>query len=155
MPPDYRHALVCLDLSPDSGEILQRARSLIRPPEGRITLVHVVESGSTPAIAYGLGPPTGAGLDPEAAGRHAESRLRALITAQDSLRMACRVVTGIAHQEITRLAGELKADLIVLGSAQRAGLGRLLGSSARSVMNHAPCDVLAVRIPATGESDAR
>jgi universal stress protein A len=37
-------------------------------------------------------------------------------------------------------------DLIVLGSHGRHGLAVLLGSTARSVLNGAGCDVLAVRI---------
>lgn len=44
------------------------------------------------------------------------------------------------------MAEEQKADLIVIGSHGRHGLGRLLGSTANGVLQGAPCDVLAVRI---------
>jgi len=44
------------------------------------------------------------------------------------------------------VAGEIKADLIVVGSHGRHGLGLLLGSTASSVVHHAACDVLAVRL---------
>jgi nucleotide-binding universal stress UspA family protein len=41
------------------------------------------------------------------------------------------------------------ADMVVVGSHGRTGLSRLvLGSVAMAVVNHAPCPVVVVRIPA-------
>ena len=40
----------------------------------------------------------------------------------------------------------LLLDLIVIGSHGRHGLALLLGSTANSVLHHARCDVLAVRL---------
>jgi len=54
-------------------------------------------------------------------------------------------IGGTGHT-ILRVADELAVDLIVLGSHGRHGLAVLLGSTARSVLNGAKCDVLAVRI---------
>jgi len=55
------------------------------------------------------------------------------------------VILGNARSEITRQAIEKQCDLIIIGSHGRRGLGRLLGSSADSVLHQAECDVLAVR----------
>ena len=58
------------------------------------------------------------------------------------------VEVGSAKVEIVRIADEQGADLIVLGSHGRHGVGLLLGSTASSVIHHASCDVLAVRLKA-------
>lgn len=66
------------------------------------------------------------------------------------LRAAAVVVEGDPAQQVVRVADERQADLIVLGTHGRTGLGRLLlGSVARNVMVHAPVSVLIVRpVPA-------
>jgi nucleotide-binding universal stress UspA family protein len=58
------------------------------------------------------------------------------------------VVHGEAASEIVRVAGERNVDLIVISSHGRTGLGRILfGSTAESVVRHAPCPVLVVKPP--------
>lgn len=53
---------------------------------------------------------------------------------------------GHPGEEIVATAKAWSADLIVIGSHGRSGLGRaLLGSVAEAVMRHAPCPVLVVR----------
>ena len=56
------------------------------------------------------------------------------------------VVIGSPKTEILALAEDNNADLIVVGSHGRHGLGLLLGSTASSVLHHAKCDVMAVRL---------
>ena len=53
---------------------------------------------------------------------------------------------GNPAHEIREMAAELGADLIVLGTHGRHGLGLLLGSTATGVLHGCPCDVLTVRI---------
>lgn len=56
---------------------------------------------------------------------------------------------GRPHEEIVKLATELRADLIVIGTHGRGGASRaLLGSVADRVVRLAPCPVLTVREPA-------
>ena len=55
---------------------------------------------------------------------------------------------GVPHEEIVALATDERADLIVMGTAGRGGLGRaLLGSVADRVRRLAPCPVMLVRQP--------
>ena len=55
------------------------------------------------------------------------------------------VVEGSAASEITRLARELPADLLVMGTHGRSGFDRLmLGSVTEKVLRTAPCPVLTV-----------
>jgi nucleotide-binding universal stress UspA family protein len=76
---------------------------------------------------------------------------RILAHARERLRSAGHPATGSircgdAAEEIIAAAREEKADLIVVGSANRSALGRLfLGSVSARVLSHAPCSVLIAR----------
>lgn len=57
-----------------------------------------------------------------------------------------RIVTGTAVEQIVRLAKELPADLIIIGTHGRTGISHVfLGSVAEKVVRRAPCPVLTVR----------
>ena len=63
------------------------------------------------------------------------------------------IVHGEAAAEIVRVAKEKDADLIVLSSHGRTGLGRILfGSTAEAVVRHASCPVLVVKPAKAGET---
>ena len=74
-----------------------------------------------------------------------------LLGAQQRLDAANRFHTTHVHvgqtaDVIARLAGELKCDLIVMGSHGRSGLaGLIMGSVASRVLHLAPCPVLLVK----------
>ena len=53
-----------------------------------------------------------------------------------------RLVVGAPHRAIVELARSVRADLVVIGAAESAGI---LGSTADRVIRKAPCPVLAVR----------
>ena len=81
----------------------------------------------------------------------ARARLQALLS--DESRTWCEieelVTFGRAHREVIRLAAERGADLIVIGSQGRGGVGlALFGSSTQQVIRSATCPVLVVH--ATG-----
>jgi nucleotide-binding universal stress UspA family protein len=74
--------------------------------------------------------------------RAADARTRGV-----TVRVAVR--SGSPWQEIVDLASDEQADLVILGTHGRGGLGRaLLGSVADRVVRMAPCPVLTVREPA-------
>lgn len=57
-----------------------------------------------------------------------------------------RANVGVPFEEIVKIAGEERADMIVMGTHGRSGLNRvLLGSVAERVIRLAPCPVLTVR----------
>ena len=56
------------------------------------------------------------------------------------------VKLGNPAHKIRDAASELEADLIVVGTHGRHGLGLLLGSTANAVLHGVGCDVLAVRV---------
>lgn len=58
------------------------------------------------------------------------------------------MVEAYAKEAILDLAAEWPADLIILGSHGRRGVERfLLGSVSETVVAHAPCSVVVVRLP--------
>jgi nucleotide-binding universal stress UspA family protein len=68
---------------------------------------------------------------------------------QAGRRAGSAVVEGNPAAELIRVAKDRQADLIVVGTHGRTGIGRLLlGSVARNVLTHAQTSVLVVRPPA-------
>ena len=61
----------------------------------------------------------------------------------------CSVLLGSPASEIRRQAAEMQADMIIIGTHSRHGMGLLLGSTATGVLHGASCDVLAVKIQDT------
>jgi nucleotide-binding universal stress UspA family protein len=58
------------------------------------------------------------------------------------------VVEGDPAEEILKLASEIGAELIAMGSRGRTGwVGAVLGSVSRKVLDHAACPVLVVHGP--------
>lgn len=138
----YQHALLAADLAQDTGAVIDRAAGLAAAGT-RLTLIHVIEPL---ALAYGAEMPMDLGALQEEVTRRAAGRLdeigeRLRVPREDRL-----LVTGVIEKEVLRVAAERAVDLILLGSHTRRGLSVLLGSTANAVLNHAPCDVLAVRI---------
>lgn len=85
----------------------------------------------------------------EEAEQHARrllSRVSERIEAEGSTVKESHLAVGKPDKEIVGLAGELGADLVILGSRGLGAVGRiLLGSISDSVVRHALCSVLVVR----------
>lgn len=63
------------------------------------------------------------------------------------------IVPGNPNEVILDQAEEWKSDMIVVGSHGRSGFSRFfLGSVSLSVLSHAHCSIMIVRIPKTAES---
>jgi nucleotide-binding universal stress UspA family protein len=80
--------------------------------------------------------------------RDAERRLSRLVAhaRKSGIRVKSLLLEGVPHDRIVRAARSTHADLVVLGTHGRTGLGRLfLGSVASRVVTLAPCPVLTVR----------
>ena len=136
--------VVGVDFSELSREAARVATNLARAAgDAEIHLLHVL----APPIATGDVPPTLPleGLEREA--RAQLARLHAEVIAQaGSIPVIARVVLGYPQQLVARIAGELRADLVVVGTHGRTGLSRLVfGSVAEAVVRRAPCSVLTVK----------
>ncbi len=141
---DYRHILLAVDFSPENRTVIEKALELARKDEALITLMHVVEY--TSAMYAGDVPlPEDLALDQRLA-EQAKEKLQQLAEERAIGGMERRVEIGVPKREIVRVAEEIGADLICIGSHGRHGLQLLLGSTANGVLHLAKCDVLAVRV---------
>ncbi|MDQ2068773.1 universal stress protein [Natronospira bacteriovora] len=149
----YQHILVATDLAEDSDQVLARAMQLAETSRARLSLLHVVEYLPVDPAGEALLPPP-VDMEEELI-NSARERIQGLIHRQQLEPSEVLIEIGQTKAEIKRVAGEIGADLIVLGSRERHGLALLRGGTQRSVVHNAPCDVLAVRIqePADGEGD--
>jgi nucleotide-binding universal stress UspA family protein len=146
----FRRILVPTDFSVPAERAWSLAQCLARAADSELVLVHVVP-GSWLPIAR-------AGDASEAVRKWAAEELEdcAGKALAQGLRVRVALRTGVAYREIVALAREDGADLIVVATLGRGGIGRaLLGSVADRVMRLAPCPVLTVPEPAAGEALSR
>ncbi len=132
------------DFSERSEHAFHLACSLARDHGARVVLLHVV---SIPVAAY-----EGVVLPPpiEEATEDAKRRLSQMKPA--GIPVEHRVAEGDAAEMILRVAEEVHANLIVMGTHGRTGLSRLLmGSVAEQVVRRAPCPVLTMKAPFPAE----
>ncbi|MGI9212192.1 MAG: universal stress protein [Methylococcaceae bacterium] len=141
----YQNILVACDWSEASHTLMQRASEFQHYQQATVHLIHVVELA--PMLESSFGPLVSVELDlHERMMQAARQRLNDLAKPLNIPTERQNVVAGSPKNEIIRLARELSAELILIGSHGRHGVGALLGSTATSVIHHAPCDVLAIRL---------
>lgn len=156
----YKRLVVAVDGSPTSNAGLAEAIRVAAESAGTLRLIHVVDELSF-AMAMG-GNAWGYAGDMLGALRSAGQQVLTNGVAQaKAAGVAAESVlfdsfAGTVQEMILAEAARWKADLIVMGTHGRRGLGRMvLGSSAEQVLRHATVPVLLVREqpaaqPATG-----
>jgi nucleotide-binding universal stress UspA family protein len=153
----YERILVALDGSPAAERVLPHAEALAASFGSHIVLLRailspemVIAQGGVGDAAVGQIPPA---LDPEPVleADH-DTSIEYLNAVAARLRTAGADVNvetpeGAANSVIVERARQLPADLILMTTHGRSGLGRIVfGSTADSVLRHAPCPVLLVRV---------
>ncbi len=141
---NYGHILLAVDFSPETGRVVERGAQLKERYGARLSLVHVVEYMPM-SYSGDLVLPEDFDLERELVeiARKQMSDLGQQLGIPEAQRF---VEVGVTGKTLLRVAQEQAVDLIVIGSHGRHGLAALLGSTARTVVNGAICDVLAVRI---------
>jgi nucleotide-binding universal stress UspA family protein len=140
-----RKIVVATDFSAASRAAFAAAIDSARREGARLVVLHVMMPPS-PFVGDNL-PPSWIELEAQAS-RDAERRLNAAVAqaARSGIATTGRVVKGAPAEEIVKVARREGADLIVLGTHGRTGLGRLfMGSVAARVLGTAKCPVLTVR----------
>ncbi len=143
---NYRHILAAVDLAPGEDPVTARAAALARQYGARLSLLHVVEYVPPLDLAYDPIVPMGVDIENQLMDR-ARAELKKRLARVGGEGTQSHVEAGSPKREIVRFAREHEVDLIVVGTHGRHGLSLLLGATANGVLHHAPCDVLAVRIP--------
>ena len=139
----YQHILLAIDLTDESQQVSDKAVALAQQGSAKLSLIHVIEPLS---FAYGGDVPMDLSTIQEQLDEHAQQRLETFSSQLGIPIEQLHVVSGHTESEIHRIAKEIEADLIVVGSHGRHGLSLLLGSTANGVLHGAKCDVLAVRV---------
>jgi nucleotide-binding universal stress UspA family protein len=138
----FKHILAATDFSEASRDAVELARAMACECGAALTLVHVCEVpgyARTGPIPYDVAAPAAA---------RAEAQLDALV---ERVRGACPGAGGIvkigsAPEQILAVAGDVRADLVVLGTHGRRGLAHaMVGSVAERVVRSSPVPVLTVR----------
>ena len=149
--PQITRILVPTDFSAASDAALTYARSLARQFGASINLVHVFEDPLATSAFLGDGTITlpldlreslERAANEQLATRHAQHVGTLPLSSTDLL-------IGPTAKRIVEHADETRADLIVMATHGRGGLGHLLlGSVAEKVVRTAKCPVLTAREPA-------
>ena len=142
---DYQNIRLAVDLSHDDEQVISKAQRIADQYGSGIFIIHVLDNIPMPDTAYGTEIPLYEGLNDELLNIK-KSRLSQIGEGLGLDSSRVRLVWGLPHQEIIRMAEEESTDLIIVGSHGRHGLALLLGSTASGVLHHSPCDVLAVRL---------
>jgi len=143
---NYQRVLLAVDLTEESISVAERARALAERNGAELHVVHVIEPLS---LAYGGDIPMDISSVQDQIHEQAKRHLGEFCTRHNIPADNGHLIFGRPDSEIHRMAEELAADLIVVGSHGRHGLALLLGSTANGVLHGATCDVLAVRVGET------
>ena len=147
----YRNILVAVDTTDEAEDVIKVAREIAEDKNATISAVTVIRPMADFYINLYSTLEVNADIGLEAAAtEHTTAWLTDLVKRYDIDPGAVNVIVGTPAVEIRQLAEKSGADLIVLGTHGRHGLGLMLGSTANAVLHGAPCDVLAVKVRAEG-----
>jgi len=141
----YKRILVATDFSDINRVAVERATVLAKQDNCELILLHVIEhfpidGGPLSSVfKYSTGPD-------DALAQHVRARMDELKQTLDypDIQTDFRITAKSARHEILRYANAHDVDLIVVAPHGQGIIGTL-GSTASGVLNHAACDVLAVR----------
>jgi nucleotide-binding universal stress UspA family protein len=154
----YEQLLVALDGSPAAERVLEHAEALAAAFGSHVTLLQATVSIEMVLAQEGAGDATtgqiAPTLDPEPVIEADSDSAESYLTSVASRLRGRNLVVSIEHPSgpaetvIVERAAALGASLILMTTHGRSGLGRaIFGSTADSVLRHASCPVLLVRIP--------
>jgi nucleotide-binding universal stress UspA family protein len=162
MTVSYQRILVPLDGSELAAGAIPHAEALATLAKARLVLLQVVPStamlvSETAAASPSLGLPT---VDPLVSSGQLETIEEAITTEANtilgeaaaalrakSLQVDTVILQGAPADAILTYAKNEQIDLIVMATHGRTGLARaLFGSVAESVLHHAACPVLLIRV---------
>jgi universal stress protein E len=90
-------------------------------------------------------------VSPEVLANERQAKLRQLCALTSDYRVRTdniHLEVGGVDEVLERLARQLKIDIMALGAVSRSAVKRVfIGSTAESVLEHIPCDLLVVKTP--------
>ena len=138
----YRIIVIATDFSEASLLALETGLTLAQDSEAEVHLLHVL---NPPVGMDPMGTVTASIPDLEEA---AKSQLESLVpeNTPEGVTIHPVLLRGSPPKTIATFARKKDADLIVVGTHGRTGLGRLfMGSTAEALLRQAPCHVMVVK----------
>jgi len=143
-----RNILVPIDFSKMSIQVIEPAKWLAGRFAASLHLIHIHESDYSASLRVPASPFSVTPFEQEAK-ESVGRELNALAQKYGVPAARCHLISGApAFNEICGLAGEIRADLIVMPTHGRTGLEHMfLGSTAERTVRHSSCPVLVMREP--------
>lgn len=152
---DITRVIYASDFSPASLVAFPHALRIAKATGAELTILTVLPSPVALFIDGGYVPQNVWDELYRGARAQADKEMDALLgqAVKAGVHVTTSIVEGTSPaDDIVHAAGNLKADLLVLGTHGRTGVARFfLGSVAARVVATAPCPVLTVRAEANGE----
>jgi len=142
----YNKVVLALDLSDEFENIFNKAKAVLKEG-GELYVIHIME----PLDAIYFSDAYGAA---SVQFQKAQDEMQTI--TKNRLAEFCKnhgvpesqqsLIIGSPAKEIRKFAEEIEAEVIVVGTHGRHGMGLLLGSTANGVLHGTPCDVIAVKV---------
>jgi nucleotide-binding universal stress UspA family protein len=135
---EIKHIVVALDVSGTTNKVLDKAISLAKLSDAKITGIYVI----------GIQPTLLSGVINDRETKKAEKILRSLkkYCEKKGIEFAFKVLIGKPASKISEFAKRGKVDLVVIGSKGIGGFkGKVLGSVANSILIESKASVLLVK----------
>lgn len=137
----YKTILFAADFDEVGQHAAKKAKKIAADNSAELYLVHVIE----PLPAYAYPGFSGFAEIEQSLEDNAAKELKQLGADLGVDEAHQKLEIGSTRNEVTRVADEINADLIVAGSHGKHGIALLLGSNANAILHAAKCDVLVVR----------
>jgi len=141
--------LIATDFSGPSDVALTYGRELAKTFSSTLHVVHVADDLSVSPLPgmQAFAEAVKGGRSQAALNERVQAQLDAIVAAENSPHVKGVLLTShTAAEAIVTYAGEMNADLIIVGTRGRSGVGQVvLGSVAQRVVRSAGCPVLVVR----------
>ena len=153
----YQRILVPIDGSSTASRGLDEAIRLAKLTGGRLRLLHVIDE-----LSFALAMDAYAGyagtwleeLRTNAAKLLQAGQARAAAAGVEADTVLLDRFKGAVHDQVIAEAEACKAELIVIGTHGRRGIGRwVMGSSAEHILRMSPVPVLLVRAPESASAE--
>ena len=143
----YTNVLAAVDVTEEAPEVLAKASQAAQDHGAELSVITVIRPLTHAYTGMEVAGLAAAALNFEAEAKASVENSLGALCEQHGIDAQHRYVNfGVPAVEIKALAEQLGADLIVVGSHGRHGLGLLLGSTANAVLHGANCDVLTIRV---------
>lgn len=138
----YTNILFATDLLNEHSHLTEKAIAVAKQFNAKLYLLHVIELPTSFQLAQSLG-----FTELVKPAKDDAQTVLSLIGENFNIPPDQQLVDiGSVKEQILKRAKELQCQLIIIGSHASSGLQSFLGSTAHATVNHAPCDVLTLRV---------